>query len=49
VNAPGTVKALAAKGSDVIVPTTPGEFKAKFEREHAELEKLIRAINIKIN
>lgn len=49
MNAPDTVKALAAEGSDVVAPATPDEFKAKFDREYAALEKLIKAINIKIN
>lgn len=49
MNAPDTVKALAADGSEVVAPATPEEFKAKFESEYAALEKLIRAINIKIN
>jgi tripartite-type tricarboxylate transporter receptor subunit TctC len=49
MNAPETVKLLAADGSEPIPPTTPAEFKAKFAREYAELEKLVRAANIKIN
>lgn len=49
MNAPETVKALAADGSEVVAPATPEEFKAKFDREYAELEKLIKFINIKIN
>ena len=49
MNAPETVKALAAEGSEVVAPATPEEFKAKFDREYAELEKLIKAINIKFN
>jgi hypothetical protein len=39
-----TVKALTAAGSNVVAPVTADEFKAKFEREYAELEKLIRTI-----
>ena len=49
MNAPETVKALAADGSEVVAPATPEEFKDKFNREYAALEKLIRAINIKID
>jgi tripartite-type tricarboxylate transporter receptor subunit TctC len=49
MNSPDTVKLLAADGSEPIPPTSPGEFKAKFAREYAELEKLVRAANIKIN
>jgi tripartite-type tricarboxylate transporter receptor subunit TctC len=49
MNSPETVRLLAADGSEPIPPTTPVEFKAKFAREYAELEKLVRAANIKIN
>jgi tripartite-type tricarboxylate transporter receptor subunit TctC len=49
MNAPDTVKLLAADGSEAIPPATPAEFKAKFAREYAELERLVRAANIKIN
>ena len=49
MNSPETQRLLAADGSEAIPPTTPEAFKAKFEREYAELEKLIRAANIKIN
>lgn len=49
MNAPETVKALAADGSEVVARATPEEFRAKFNREYAALEKLIRAINIRID
>jgi tripartite-type tricarboxylate transporter receptor subunit TctC len=49
MNSPDTVKLLAADGSEPIPPATPAEFKAKFAREYAELEKLVRAANIKLN
>ncbi len=49
MNLPETLKALAAEGSEVVGPATPEEFKAKFDREYAELEKVVRAANIKIN
>ena len=49
MNSPDTVKHLAADGSEPYPPSTPEEFKAKFAREYAELEKLVRAANIKIN
>jgi tripartite-type tricarboxylate transporter receptor subunit TctC len=49
MNAPDTVKALAADGSEVVAPATPEEFKTKFDREYAALENLIKAINIKLN
>jgi len=48
MNAPDTVKSLSAEGIDVVPPATPEEFKAKFEREFAELEKQIRQFKIKI-
>jgi tripartite-type tricarboxylate transporter receptor subunit TctC len=48
MNTPETIKALAAEGSDVVAPATADEFKAKFEREYAELEKQIRQFKIKI-
>jgi tripartite-type tricarboxylate transporter receptor subunit TctC len=40
---------LSAVGSEPIPPSTPEEFKARFEREYAELEKLIKAADININ
>ena len=49
MNSPETVKVLAADGSEPIPPATPEEFKARFEWAYAELEKLIKAANIKIN
>jgi hypothetical protein len=44
-----TVKALAKDGNEVVAPVTPEEVRAKFEREYAELEKLIGAPRITIN
>ena len=49
MNAPETVKALAADGSEVVAPATPEEFKAKFHSEYATMEKLIKSIDIKID
>jgi tripartite-type tricarboxylate transporter receptor subunit TctC len=49
MNSPDTTKLLAADGSEPYPPATPDEFKAKFAREYGELEKLVRAANIKIN
>jgi tripartite-type tricarboxylate transporter receptor subunit TctC len=49
MNSPDTVKLLAADGSEAYPPATPDEFKAKFAREYAELDKLVRAANIKLN
>lgn len=48
MNTPETSKALAADGSEVIAPATPEEFKAKFDREFRELEKLVKAANIRL-
>jgi len=49
MNAPETVKTLAADGNEVVAPATPEEVKAKFEREYVALEKLIRTLNITLN
>ena len=49
MNAPDTVKMIAAEGSDVVAPATPEEFRTKFEREYAELEKEIQMYKIKLN
>ena len=48
MNSPDTLKALAADGSEVATPASPEEFKAKFDREYAELEKLVKAANIQL-
>jgi tripartite-type tricarboxylate transporter receptor subunit TctC len=48
VHAPDTVKRLAADGSEPVARATPEEFRAKFEREYAVLEKTVRAANIRI-
>ena len=49
MNSPETIRLLAADGSEPLPPATPEEVKARFDREYAELEKLIAAANIKIN
>jgi tripartite-type tricarboxylate transporter receptor subunit TctC len=49
MNSPETVKMLAADGSEPYPPATPEAFKARFELEYAELEKLIQAVDIRIN
>ena len=49
MNSPGTVNLLAADGSEPIPPSTPEEFKSRFDGAYAELEKLIKAADIKIN
>jgi hypothetical protein len=48
-NAPDTVKVLAVHGKEVVAPVTPEQVKAKFDREYAELEKLVKALNITMN
>jgi tripartite-type tricarboxylate transporter receptor subunit TctC len=47
--APETVKTLTADGSEIMSRDTPEEFKARFDREYAELEKLIRSVKINID
>jgi len=49
MNSPETQRMLAVDGSEAIPPTTPEAFKAKFAKEYTELEKLMRAANIKFN
>ena len=49
MNAPETVKTLAADGNEVVPPMTLEELKAKFDREYADLDQLIRKLNITIN
>lgn len=49
MNSPETTKVLAAAGTEAVAPATPEEFKAKFERDYAEMEQLVRAANIRIN
>jgi tripartite-type tricarboxylate transporter receptor subunit TctC len=49
MNAPETVKALAMDGNEVVPPVTAEELKAKLDREYADLEKLIKALNITIH
>ena len=49
MNSPETVKALAADGQEVVPPMSLEEVKAKFDREYADLEKLIRTLNITLN
>src|SRR5262249_39489280 len=43
---PETRKILAADGVEAAPPGTPGEFKARFERDYAELEKTIASAKI---
>jgi len=48
MHAPDTVKRLAADGSEPVARATPEEFRAKFAREYAALEKIVQAANIRI-
>ncbi|MCC6531438.1 MAG: tripartite tricarboxylate transporter substrate binding protein [Burkholderiales bacterium] len=48
MNTPEVIRALAADGSEVAPPASPEAFKAKFEREYAELEQLVTAVNISL-
>ena len=49
MNAPETVRLLAADGSEPLPPSTPEAFRDRFQREYAELEKLVSRANIRIN
>jgi tripartite-type tricarboxylate transporter receptor subunit TctC len=49
MNAPETRKVLAADGAEAAPPATRAEFKARFERDYAELEKTIAAAKLTLN
>lgn len=49
MNAPETIRLLAADGSEPLPPSTPEAFRDRFHREYAELEKLVSRANIRIN
>jgi tripartite-type tricarboxylate transporter receptor subunit TctC len=49
MNTPETIRMLAADGSEPVPRSTPEEFKVKFEKEYRELERVIKAANIKFN
>ena len=49
MNAPETVKALAADGNEVVAPMTPEELKAKLDAEYADLERVVRTLGLTIN
>jgi tripartite-type tricarboxylate transporter receptor subunit TctC len=49
MNTPETAKMLALDGNEIVPAMTPEELKVKFDRDYADLEKLIRAMNITIN
>ena len=48
MNSPETRRILAPEGAEAAPPATPGEFKAKFARDYAELEKTIVAAKISL-
>ena len=48
MNAPASVKLLAAEGNEVVAPTPPEEVKTKFDREYAETEAIIRKLNLRL-
>jgi tripartite-type tricarboxylate transporter receptor subunit TctC len=48
MNAPATVSLLAAAGNEVVPRMSPDEAKAKFDREYAETETVIRKLNIRL-
>ena len=39
MNSPETRRILATDGAEAAPPGTPGEFKARFEHDYAELER----------
>lgn len=47
MNSPETANLLAADGSEVAAPATPEEFKAKFEKDYADLQNVIKESNLK--
>jgi len=49
MNTPETIRMLAADGSEPAPPSTPDEFKVKLAKDYLELERVIRAANIKFN
>jgi tripartite-type tricarboxylate transporter receptor subunit TctC len=49
MHAPETRKVLAADGAEAAPPATPDEFRAKFARDYAEMDKTIMIANIRLN
>jgi tripartite-type tricarboxylate transporter receptor subunit TctC len=49
MNAPDTAKQIAADGSEPAPPLTPEEFRTKFARDYAELERVLNALDVKLN
>jgi tripartite-type tricarboxylate transporter receptor subunit TctC len=48
MNSPATAQKLAAEGSEPGERMTPDEFKARFAREYAEVDKQVRQSNVKL-
>jgi tripartite-type tricarboxylate transporter receptor subunit TctC len=48
MNEPGTIKRLAADGSEPAPPSTPEAYKARFDKDYVVLEQVIKKANIKI-
>lgn len=49
MNSPETANLLAADGSQVAAPSTPGQFKEQFAKDYADLQRVIEESNIKFN
>lgn len=49
MNNPEVIRVVAAEGSEVSAPATPEQFKAKFDREYAELEKLVKTVKLTLD
>ncbi len=48
MNAPETVKMLAADGNEVVPPMTPEALKAKIDKEYAELDRVVKTLKITV-
>ena len=48
MNAPETVKMLAADGNEVVPPMTPEELKSKLDGEYAELDRVVKTLKITV-
>lgn len=49
MNSPEMVKILAADGAQAAAPAPPEAFKELFAKEYAEVEKLVAALNLRLN
>ena len=48
MNTPEIARTLAAEGSEVAAQMTPEAFRTEFDREYAELEKVVKAASIQL-